>query len=91
MNQCFQAVTHEEGEGLAREFKIPFYETSAMNDINVDEAFMKITRDVHTKAQVGNNVGPLKSSTSLRPGPKGISSADLNKNTPPKKSWCVLL
>lgn len=75
---------------MAREYKIPFYETSAMNDINVDEAFMKITRDVQTKAQAGNNTGPIKSN-SLRPGPKSISSADLNKNTPPKKSWCTLL
>lgn len=83
-------MSFEEGEALAREYKIPFYETSAMNDINVDEAFMKITKDVHTKAQAGNNVGVLKSN-SLRPGPKGISSADLSKNPPPRRSWCSLL
>jgi GTPase SAR1 family protein len=77
-------VSFEDGEILAREFKIPYYETSAMNDINVDEAFMKITRDVHTKAQVGNNIGVLKSSASLRP------AVDI-KATPPKRSWCSLL
>jgi hypothetical protein len=88
-------VSFEEGEALAREFKIPFFETSAINDINVDEAFMKITKDVCTKSQVGNTagLGGLKgsagtTSTSRPVAVKSISSAD---TAPARRSWCVLL
>jgi len=34
------------GKSLADEFKIPFYETSAKNSINVEEAFISLARDV---------------------------------------------
>lgn len=39
-------VSTEEAEKLAEEFKIPFMETSAMDNINVKDAFLKITKDV---------------------------------------------
>jgi GTPase SAR1 family protein len=80
-------VTFEEGDALAREFKIPFYETSAMNDINVDEAFMKITRDVHTKAQAGNNLSVLKSSTVK---PLTNQNVDMGSK-PPARRWCTII
>eukprot|EP00929_Paragymnodinium_shiwhaense_P096734 TRINITY_DN58431_c0_g1_i1.p1 TRINITY_DN58431_c0_g1~~TRINITY_DN58431_c0_g1_i1.p1 ORF type:complete len:211 (+),score=37.79 TRINITY_DN58431_c0_g1_i1:106-738(+) len=37
-----RAVSTAEGEALARRFKMPFFETSAKKNINVDEAFRKI-------------------------------------------------
>lgn len=37
-------VTAAEGEALARSWKIPFYETSAKNRINVEEAIQELCR-----------------------------------------------
>ena len=39
-------VSYEDGEYLAREFKIPFIETSALNNINVEEAVSILAGDV---------------------------------------------
>jgi Ras-related protein Rab-8A len=41
-----QAVTRGEGEALAREYGMAFFETSAKKDIGVSEAFMSIARQV---------------------------------------------
>eukprot|EP01039_Chlorochromonas_danica_P012948 gene12948-14930_t len=39
-------VTKEQGEALAKEFNIRFFETSAKLNINVDECFMAIAKDI---------------------------------------------
>ena len=39
-------VTKKEGEDLAKEYDIPFMETSARDNINVQDAFLNITKDV---------------------------------------------
>ena len=39
-------VKTEEGQRLAEEYGIPFLETSAKDNINVEDAFMQITRIV---------------------------------------------
>jgi len=39
-------VSFGEGETLAKEFKIKFYETSAVEDMNVEECFLNIANDV---------------------------------------------
>ena len=38
-------VTYEEGKKLAEEFELDFFEVSAKNDINVDDCFMKLTKN----------------------------------------------
>ena len=40
-------VTTGEGQDLAKSFSIPFMETSAKARINVDEAFMALTKQVY--------------------------------------------
>jgi GTPase SAR1 family protein len=39
-----RAVTEEQGRALAEELGVPFMETSAKSNINVDEAFFSLAR-----------------------------------------------
>ena len=39
-------MTHAQGQALAQEFGIAFFETSAKLNKNVDEAFMAMARDI---------------------------------------------
>jgi GTPase SAR1 family protein len=93
-----QAVTIDEGEALAREYKMAFFETSAFNDINVDEAFMRISKEVFQRlesappapAPIGATKATTTSGFASTSNTKAISSA--NFTPPPKKSsWCLLL
>jgi len=42
-------VTREEGEELAQHFQMPFLETSAKASLNVDEAFVAMTKEIKEK------------------------------------------
>jgi GTPase KRas protein len=48
-------VTTAEGEELARRYKAPFFETSALRRINIEEAFFSLVREVR-KTLPGNSV-----------------------------------
>lgn len=39
-------ITKEQGQALANEFGIKFLETSAKSNINVEEAFFTLARDI---------------------------------------------
>ena len=58
-----QAVTFEEGEGLAKEYNIHFFETSAKQDINVEKAFITIATDVKNRLIADGAVGGAASNT----------------------------
>ena len=49
-NKCDmqKQVTSEEGQALADEYNIKFFESSAKQDINVEKAFITIATEVHT-------------------------------------------
>ena len=42
-------ITREQGQELAQEFGLKFMETSAMNNENVDDAFLTLARDVKAR------------------------------------------
>ena len=49
-------VTKEEGERKAKEYNIPFYETSCKEGININEVFSRITKDILNKnGNIDNN------------------------------------
>ncbi|KAL4426793.1 hypothetical protein ABPG74_006590 [Tetrahymena malaccensis] len=49
-----RVITYEQGQNLAEKYNIPFYETSALNNINVSESFNQLAKmclDQHEIAQ----------------------------------------
>ena len=51
-------VTKEEGERRAKEYSIPFYETSCKNGININEVFSRITKEIlNKKENIDNSKG----------------------------------
>ena len=94
-------MTFEEGEALAREFKISFVETSALNNINVDEAFMKLSKEVKVRLasdDVGKNsvkkVAKRPGPSNTKPLERAVFSSDNSKDNNSKKksgSWCSIL
>ena len=53
-----RVVSTEEGEALAKEFNIKFFETSARQDMNVDTSFEKIATDVKDRLMDNESSGP---------------------------------
>lgn len=99
MHILVKAVTIDEGEALAREYKMAFFETSAFNDINVDEVFMRISKESFQRlesAPVQTGPGATKATAFTSTGAnnnnntKAISSAHF-KEPAKKSSWCLLL
>ena len=52
-----RTVTKEEGEALAQKFKLKFFEASAKEKINVDEAFDQIIKDISEVYESSKNEG----------------------------------
>jgi small GTP-binding protein len=85
--QQLRQVTFEEGESLAREFKMPFMETSAMNDINVERAFMLIA----TETKIRMETNPPSTTNKLKKdkgGGKGGVTLDQKPKSEKKSSRC---
>ena len=74
-----RAVSLEEGEGLAKEYNIQFFETSAKQDINVERAFLHIASNVKDRLVNDGNTG-------FNSG--GQKLASVNAASAPKKSSC---
>lgn len=53
-----KVVSTEEGQKLAKEFGIAFWECSAKNDINVDDSFIAIARAVKDRLVADGQGGP---------------------------------
>ena len=44
-----RVISKEDGESLAESFKLPFFESSAKENINVDEAFKHLIEEISAK------------------------------------------
>lgn len=71
-------IRTEEGEQLAAEIGATFFETSALTDTNITEAFVEITR------QIRKHYG-------LNPEPSQNANADKEPKKPKKGGFCTLL
>lgn len=56
-------MSFEEGEALAKEYGIHFFETSAKQDINVEKAFITIATDVKNRLIADGAGGGAASNT----------------------------
>ena len=63
-------VTKEEGETLAKKFKLKFFESSAKEKINVDEAFDEIIKDISEVYESIKNEGIQISAKDKKEGKK---------------------
>ena len=64
-----QAVSTEEGQALAKEYKINFFEASAKQDINVEKSFLTIASEVKERLiSDGGGLGPSSGGHRLAPG-----------------------
>ncbi|EAY14102.1 Ras-like GTP-binding protein RYL1, putative [Trichomonas vaginalis G3] len=73
-------VTKEEGEEMAQEFQIPYYETSAKTAFNVEETFMKIATTVKRRKD--------KEPSNQQSNNNGGRKVDLRKENEDKKGGC---
>ena len=64
-------MTTEEGQGLAKEFNCPFFETSAALRLNVDEIYHEIVRCIQKKELRDYNE---KEGTSIQTNSKNTSN-----------------
>lgn len=68
-------VTTEEGQELAAAYQMPFLETSARNSLNVDEAFVTMTKEIKDKnltqkLTAGKNVPTVSQGRTLTKQPE---------------------
>jgi Ras-related protein Rab-10 len=65
-----RCIARTRGEALAREHAIPFLETSAKNDINIEKAFFEMARLVLKKTPVNSSDSSAGSSIGVLQGNK---------------------
>ena len=51
MDKPDKCVKSEEGQAVADKYQIPYYETSAKDNINIAEAFNQIAKDIKEKIE----------------------------------------
>lgn len=77
-----RAVAFERGQALAKEYNMPFFETSAKENYNVEQVFSAIARDVMKRLQQEQDSQPAATTPDIILRPPGKSTAG------PKKSKC---
>lgn len=78
-------VTTEEGQELANSYQMPFLETSARNSLNVDEAFVTMTKEIKDKnltqkLTANKNVATVGQGRTLQKPPEQIENEEAQQN-----------
>ena len=102
-SSCFQVISTAEGKALAKEFGVPFFETSAKDNYNINEAYCTaaslilkqgIADDLQGVNRNSMNVEASSSSSSGNSkskssgGEKVVLNADNAKRERSRRSWC---
>ncbi len=53
-------ISFEQGAGLAKEYNMKFFETSAKTNYNVNEVFTFLTREILNDNEAKSSTGPIK-------------------------------
>jgi len=75
-----KVVSTEEGQKLATEFGMEFWETSAKNDVNVEQSFQSIAKSVKERLIADGGAGPT--------GAKGNLKLNANQTAARKGNCC---
>eukprot|EP01134_Creolimax_fragrantissima_P004062 CFRG4062T1 len=78
-----RAVATERGTALASEYSIPFLETSAKNNINVEQAFTEMASAIKKKMDVKATTAPKAQGVQVRSQDSSHKKSSF--------SWCTLL
>mmetsp|Transcript_13894 Transcript_13894/g.50609 ORF Transcript_13894/g.50609 Transcript_13894/m.50609 type:complete len:217 (+) Transcript_13894:256-906(+) len=83
MDESKRAVPTSRGQALADEFNIPFFETSAKSNINVENVFKTIAREIKQRlveTSASKQLPEVTSSASVKLDRKGSKSATKSKS-----------
>jgi len=88
VDDSMRAVTRAQGEQLAKEYGMAFFETSAKKDIGVADAFSSIARQVVLRLSKDGGGGPRGGAGAGAGG--GAGAVRVEAKTEAKKSggWC---
>eukprot|EP01099_Mayorella_cantabrigiensis_P000675 TRINITY_DN129_c0_g1_i2.p1 TRINITY_DN129_c0_g1~~TRINITY_DN129_c0_g1_i2.p1 ORF type:complete len:154 (-),score=53.81 TRINITY_DN129_c0_g1_i2:91-552(-) len=92
-----RVVTKDEGHALGKQFGVPFFETSAKNKININEAFEAVVREIKkwngegTAAAGNNGAGAAGNANGANGGNSNSKEANGAGAQKPKKKNCTLL
>jgi Ras-related protein Rab-10 len=71
-----RCITKVRGDALAREHGIPFLETSAKNNINIEKAFFEMARLILKKTPADSTSHPSGTSIGVLPGNRPQNSSN---------------
>lgn len=74
-----RVVSREEGEQLAKQHGVPFFETSAKEGININEAFFAMAKSV--KSNLLNEKTPTPSQQPVKLGPTSPEAETQKKSS----------